>query len=171
MRYRSVSPFPDELTKRFWAAAEASSPGHGGIAKVHRATGISRNTIVQGQRDLANPSPDPDAIGKRLRKTGGGLKKTVEQDATLRHDLEALIEPVTRGDPESPLRWTAKSLRLLAEELKKSDHQVSHRLVAELLHDMGYSLQANRKSFEANELGLPIIMRHFPPGTSKWNQT
>jgi len=86
----------------------------------------------------------------RVRRAGGGRKKTVETDATLKEDLERLIDPVTRGDPESPLRWTCKSVRRLAEELNQAGHRTSHRMVAELLHDLGYSLQANRKTLEGS---------------------
>ena len=149
-RFGLMSPFLDELTIRLWAAAEAESLGHGGIAIVHRATGIARNTIGQGTRDLKDaPNHKPNA--KRIRKAGGGRKKTVDQYPNLRRDLDALIDPATRGDPESPLRWSSKSVRHLATELRKSGHPVSHRLVAELLHGMGYSLQANRKTFAGKQ--------------------
>ena len=149
VRYQLVTPFLDEFTRRLWAAAEANSMGRGGIAAVHRATGIARNTIIQGQHDLDHPPTDP--ASQRIRKSGGGRKKTIDQDAGLQAALEALIEPVTRGDPESPLRWSAKSLRTLAAELTHKGHSVSHRLVAELLQGMGYSLQANRKTFEGKQ--------------------
>ena len=89
-------------------------------------------------------------FGGAIRKPGGGRKSTVEQDATLVRDLELLIEPLSRGDPESALRWTCKSVRKLAQELGRHDHRVSHRLVAELLHELGYSLQANAKTLEGS---------------------
>ena len=149
-RFKLVSPFLDELTTRLWVAAEAASLGRGGIAKVHRATGVARNTIVQGGRDLKSP-PQQRLDAKRIRKAGGGRKKTVDLNPDIRKDLDALIDPVTRGDPESPLRWSSKSVRTLATELGEFGHTVSHRLVAELLHEMGYSLQANRKTFEGKQ--------------------
>jgi transposase len=106
---------------------------------------VSRGAIASGLQELAEPVV-PGVT--RIRKPGGGRKRTVDQDATLVHDLEQLVEPDSRGDPESPLRWTCKSVRKLAEELNRQGHQVSHRLVAELLQDLGYSLQANRKTRE-----------------------
>lgn len=149
-RYQSLRSFLDEHSLRVWAAAEAKALGHGGIASVHRATGIARGTITQGQHDLLEPPP-PNLAKKRIRHSGGGRKKTIEKDQTLKDDLDSLINPTTRGDPESPLRWTSKSVRKLAEELAKEGHQASHRLVAELLHEMGYSLQANRKTDEGKQ--------------------
>ena len=110
-----------------------------------KATGVSRRAINVGLKELADPST---SAGKRIRKEGGGRKRAVEKDLTLRSDLESLVEPVTRGDPESPLRWTCKSVRVLAAELGRMGHRVSHELVSNLLDEMGYSLQANRKSRE-----------------------
>ena len=95
--------------------------------------------------------PAVGAAKGRIRHPGGGRKRTVEQDPSLREDLDRLVEPTSRGDPESPLRWTCKSVRQLAAALKRQGHQVSHRMVAELLHDMGYSLQANRKTLAGTE--------------------
>lgn len=149
-RFELMSPFLNELATRIWAASEAASLGHGGVAAVHRATGIARNTIVQGTRDLKN-APNTQPAAKRIRKAGGGRKKTVDRNPDLQSDLDALIDPATRGDPESPLRWSSKSVRHLATELRKSGHTVSHQLVAGLLHEMGYSLQANRKTFEGKQ--------------------
>jgi transposase len=144
-RFASLEPFLDERLRRLYAAAEAKALGYGGVSAVARATGVSRGAIASGLQELGAPT----AIGvTRIRKPGGGRKRTVDQDATLVHDLEQLVEPDSRGDPESPLRWTCKSVRKLAEELKRQGHQVSHRLVAELLQDLGYSLQANRKTRE-----------------------
>ena len=116
---------------------------------VARATGVSRRSIRRGIRELSQPGLGP---GKgRVRRPGGGRKRTVETDPTLREDLERLVEPTSRGDPESPLRWTCKSVRKLAAALKAQGHQTSHRMVAELLHEMGYSLQANQKTLEGSE--------------------
>ena len=97
---------------------------------------------------LAQLRPPTTSNGDRIRRAGGGRRKAVETDATLKSDLERLIDPVTRGDPESPLRWTCKSVRKLAEELQGMGHATSRRMVAELLHELGYSLQANRKTIE-----------------------
>jgi len=121
--------------------------GFGGVSIVARATGVSRRAIRIGATELRQK---PRAVGGagRVRRPGGGRKKAVHQDLTLLRDLEALIEPVTRGDPESPLRWTAKSLRRLAAELQRQGHRSSHRMVAEMLHELGYSLQANAKTIE-----------------------
>jgi DNA-binding phage protein len=146
-RFECIEPFLDERMRRLLAAAEASAIGHGGIAKVSRATGISRPTIAAGLEELADPSL---ADTKRVRKAGGGRKRTIDKDPTLLQDLEGLIEPTSRGDPESPLRWTSKSVRKLAQELNRMGHQVSHRLVADLLHELDYSLQANRKTKEGD---------------------
>ena len=146
-RFESIEPFLDERMRRLFAAAEASAIGRGGIAKVSRATGISRPTIAAGLEELADPSL---ADTKRVRKAGGGRKRTIDKDPTLIQDLEGLIEPTSRGDPESPLRWTSKSVRKLAKELNHMGHRVSHRLVADLLHELDYSLQANRKTKEGD---------------------
>jgi len=127
-------------------AAEALSIGYGGQLAVARATGVSRPTILRGIRELRQPDTTIDR--SRIRRPGGGRKRTVELDPSLREDLDRLVEPTSRGDPESPLRWTCKSVRQLAAELNRQGHQTSHRIVAELLHDMGYSLQANRKTLE-----------------------
>ncbi len=122
--------------------------GRGGITLVSRATGLSRKAISLGIKQLQEETTISPG---RLRRVGGGRKKTVTKDLSLDGDLERLIEPVTRGDPESPLRWTCKSVRKLASELKRQGHQVSHQLVSELLHELGYSLQANRKTREGGE--------------------
>jgi len=144
-RFEKLAPFLNERTRRLAAAAEAAAIGRGGIARVSRATGVSRRAIASGLDQLK--APDDLAAG-RIRRPGGGRKRAVETDATLRADLERLIDPATRGDPESPLRWTCKSIRRLAEELRRMGHTTSHRIVAELLHEAGYSLQANRKTIE-----------------------
>jgi transposase len=151
-RYQLLAPLLDERRLRLYVGAEALALGYGGTAVVSQATGVSRPTITAGCQELlaaGEIQPPPDASG-RTRKPGGGRKRTVEADKTLRTDLESLIEPVTRGDPESPLRWTSKSVRKLADELKRMGHQTSHRMVAALLQEMGYSLQANRKTLEGS---------------------
>ena len=139
----------DERVRRLVVGAEALAIGRGGQVVVARATGVSRRAIRQGIRELGQPNV---GAGKgRIRRPGGGRKRTVMTDPTLREDLERLVEPTSRGDPQSPLRWTCKSVRKLAEELKAQGHQTSHRMVAELLHDMGYSLQANQKTLEGSD--------------------
>jgi len=138
----------DERTRRLVAAAEAEAMGFGGISAVAEASGLSRGTVIRGIAELKTATKP--ARGQRIRRRGAGRKRTVDQDATLKRDLEALVEPVTRGDPESALRWTCKSVRQLARELKRTGHRTSHRMVAELLHQMDYSLQANRKTLEGS---------------------
>jgi hypothetical protein len=135
----------DERARRLVAASEALSLGSGGISATSRATGLSRAAIRRGIAELQGA---PAAAPGRIRRPGAGRKKTVEIDPALQYDLEALVEPTTRGDPEGPLRWTCKSLRKLAAELRAQGHRVSHQLVAELLQAAGYSLQANRKTRE-----------------------
>jgi transposase len=144
-RFEALAGFLDERLRRIVAAAEAAVIGYGGISIVSRETGVSRRAIVLGCEELKHPER---ATEKRIRKEGGGRKRTIDKDTTLKQDLEDLIEPVSRGDPESPLRWTCKSTRRLADELMQQGHKVSHNLVAGLLHEMGYSLQANRKTLE-----------------------
>ena len=138
----------DERTRRLVAAAEAEAVGFGGVTAVARASGLARGTVIRGMAELK--TAPKAARGQRIRRKGAGRKRAIEQDATLKRDLEALVEPVTRGDPESPLRWTCKSVRQLAAELQRTGHHASHRLVADLLHQMDYSLQANRKTLEGS---------------------
>jgi transposase len=144
-KYTALAPALTERSRRLWAATEARALGHGGIALVERATGISRSTIQRGIRELeSGEAVDPD----RTRKPGGGRKRVVDQDDGLLADLEALVEPTAAGAPDSPLRWTTKSVRRLQTELEAMGHAVSHRVVAEILHDLDYSLQANQKKRE-----------------------
>ena len=149
-RFRRLEPWLDEHMRRLWAAAESSALGRGGISLVARATGVSRRAIGVGLAELEQ-KPDKAAHPRiAIRKPGGGRKKALTRDPALLRDLETLVDPVTRGDPESPLRWTCKSVRRLAEELRRKGHPVSHTLVAELLHQQKYSLQANRKTTEGS---------------------
>jgi transposase len=144
-RYRALAGELDERRRRLWAAAEARSHGRGGLAAVVRATGMAENTIRAGLRELeAGHALEPG----RVRRRGGGRKPLWEIDPTLVADLERLVDPDSRGDPEQPLRWTAKSVRKLAEALRGAGHQVSHETVARLLRSLGYSLQANAKTRE-----------------------
>jgi hypothetical protein len=145
-RCEALMPTLDERARRLVLGAEAMAAGRGGQAAVVRATGAAAATIRRGMSELGEPPGD--LAGGRIRRPGGGRKRTVDVDPTLRHDLEALIEPTSRGDPGSPLRWTTKSVRNLAAELQRGGHRVSYRIVAGLLHELGYSLQANRKTLE-----------------------
>lgn len=144
-KYHLLSPTMNERSRRLWAGAEARALGRGGIAAVQRATGMAFNTIHRGMKELDYAellAPD------RVRQSGGGRKRATELHPELGGALDRLVEPVSRGDPESPLRWTCKSTRRLAAELKGQGYLVSHTLVASLLAEQGYSLQANRKSKE-----------------------
>ena len=147
VRFRSLKKHLDERTRRLFAAAESEAIGRGGISSVSVATGISRRVIRQGKKELHARATKSEG---RLRQLGGGRKKAVAEDPSLLVDLEKLLEPVTRGDPQSPLRWTCKSVRKLAEELQREGHQTSYRSVARLLDGLGYSLQANRKTREGS---------------------
>lgn len=146
-RFEKLAPFLDERMRRLVAATESLAVGFGGTSEVSRQTGVSRRAIIQGIKELEEA---PVASAGRVRRAGGGRKKTVDTDKTLKGNLERLVEPVTRGDPESALRWTCKSVRKLAGELQRLGHRTSHRMVAELLHELGYSLQANRKTLEGS---------------------
>jgi hypothetical protein len=146
-RYRALAGELDERRRRLWAAAEARSAGRGGIAAVVRATGISESTVLRGLSELG--SGEPLEAG-RIRRPGGGRKPLSTTDPTLVADLERLVDPESRGDPQGPLRWTAKSVRNLAEGLRALGHQVSHMTVARLLPSLGYSLQANSKRREGS---------------------
>jgi transposase len=148
-RYQVLADVADERVRRLMVAAEALAIGRGGQLAVARATGVSRTMIQRGIREVLQP--ELQAPKGRVRRPGGGRKAMVVLDPTLRDDLERLVEPTSRGDPESPLRWTCKSVRKLAAELTAQGHQTSHRLVADLLHDLGYSLQANQKTLEGSE--------------------
>lgn len=152
-RYKYLAPLLDEKQLRLYVATEAMVVGRGGITLASQATGVSRPTITIGCKELLEQAASngaPSAATGRVRKVGGGRKRTTDLDETLRSDLEGLLEPVTRGEPESPLRWTSKSVRKLADELMKMGHKTSHRMVAELLREMGYSLQANQKTAEGS---------------------
>ncbi len=147
-KFRALRPGMDERLRRQWAAAEARELGRGGVSAVARATGMSRTTITAGQRELKLPAKQREAEALRVRRAGGGRRALADTDPELLAALEALVEPVTRGDPESPLRWTCKSTAKLAAELTRQKHPVSDRTVAALLKQAGYSLQANRKTRE-----------------------
>jgi hypothetical protein len=141
-----MRPFLDERQWRLLLGAEAQALGRGGISLIAEATGVSRGLIQRGQEELKEPD-----VNDRVRKPGAGRKKLSEIDPKLVEALDALVEPDSRGDPMSPLRWTCKSTRQLADALKHKGFQVSHTVVAELLHDADYSLRGNVKTKEGSE--------------------
>lgn len=141
-----MAPELDERRRRLWAAAEAQAIGRGGIAIVSRATRLSRQTIYEGLSDLGGNTKEEFDESQRVRRRGGGRKRITSIDPSVVSDLAHLVEPMTRGDPESPLRWTCKSTPTLARELQAMGHQVSQPTVGKLLRDLGYSLQANLKT-------------------------
>jgi len=145
-KYELILPHLNERQQRLLLAAEAKCCGYGGISKVHRASGVSRVRIHQGIKELTG-KPMPDS---RSRMPGGGRKKIQAGQPEILNDLDLLIDPMTRGEPESPLRWTCKSTRQLAAVLRGYGYSVSHQTVADLLKDLGYSLQANAKKIEGS---------------------
>lgn len=144
-RFRLVDPSLTEVSRRIWAAAEAATIGAHGNAIVAQATGISRTTITKARVETEEVA---DAPSPRQRQPGGGRKPLAETDPTLLADLDKLIDPCTRGDPESALRWTCKSTYHLAEALQQQGHGISQRTVYRLLLELGYSMQSNRKMEE-----------------------
>ena len=160
-RFCTVAPFLDERGRRLVAAAEAFAAGYGGIAAVSMATGMAPSTIGRGLRELAQDEPSG-----RVRRPGAGRKPAIVKDPSLRADLEALVEPTTRGDPQSPLRWTCKSVRRLAEALQQQGHQVSRTLVAELLNATATACKETARPRKAT--ATPTGMRNSPISTPKW---
>ena len=146
-KFALIWPHLNERARRMMAAGEARQMGRGGISSVSRACGLSRVTIAKGIRELDEPPLEPG----RVRRRGGGRRSLEEADPRLPDALEHLVEPLARGDPESPLRWTSKSTRALAAELTAQRHPLSHEKVAQLLRAMGYSLQSNRKTEEGSD--------------------
>jgi transposase len=144
-KYEALSGRLNEATLRLWAAAEARALGRGGVTTVAKASGLSRTTIYAGLRELDAPPSGRAQSPERIRARGGGRKRLIDKDRGLLTDLDALVEPSTRGNPQSPLRWTCKSTPRLAEELQAKGHTVSQRTVCDLLAHLGYSLQATRK--------------------------
>jgi len=149
-KYHLLGETFNERQRRLWAAVEASPLGRGGISTVARATGLSRTTIYQGLEELGQDQTEAGLRRQRVRSQGGGRKRLTEKDPQILASLEKLVEPTTRGDPESPLRWTCKSTRQLAAVLQKQGHPVGRQKVSELLDTLGYSLQANRKTREGS---------------------
>src|SRR5215471_17506141 len=147
-RYHYFAPYLSEQTRRLWAASEALTIGRHGMAIVVEATGMAADTLLKGKAALQGGAPQP--LPEQQRSPGGGRKKLIHSDPTLLADLDRLIDPSTRGDPESPLRWTCKSTYQLAEALQQQGHRVSQRTVHTLLVALEYSLQANRKAEEGH---------------------
>src|ERR1035441_6436554 len=141
-KFSNVWSLLDERSRRLMAASEALALGYGGVSRIRRASGLSRKAIAKGIREIADGSAMPGGI----RRSGAGRKNIVEHDPKLLVSLDRLIEPETRGDPESPLRWICKSTRNLAAQLTRQKHPVSHEKVAQLLREQNYSLQSNRKT-------------------------
>jgi len=150
MKFNRLASMMNEKLRRRWAACEAMALGRGGIAAVSRETGISRTTIRKGIAEIREEMPElaGQVESQRIRKEGGGRRRLAESDRRLLKDLLKLVEASTRGDPQCPLLWTCKSTRRLSAELTEQGHQVSPQTVSRLLHEMGYSLQANRKTVE-----------------------
>ena len=148
LRFAQLAPTFNERSLRLFAAAEANALGYGGVSRVSRITGLSRPTIEKGQRELRYPCV---LSNERIRRNGGGRKRTCDVDSSLVSALEKMVEPLSRGDPMSPLRWTCKSTRSLASALVEGRHATSQRMVWTLLHRLGYSLQGNRKTEEGNQ--------------------
>jgi transposase len=146
-KFRAIWPLLDERTRRLMAASEAKALGHGGVSLVRRACGLSRKAIRKGMQELETGV----TLGGRIRRPGAGRKPITQSDPKLVDRLEAIIDEQTRGDPESPLRWTCKSTRAIAAALTRRQHRVSHSKVAQILHHLGYSLQGNRKTEEGED--------------------
>jgi transposase len=145
-KYARVLPHLNERQRRLVGAADAQMLGYGGMARVARASGLDRSTLHRGVRDLAGAV----LSAERVRQEGGGRKRISAQQPEILQELEQLVDPVTRGDPQSPLRWTCKSTRTLARTLTGRGYEVSYRVVGELLRELGYSLQANAKTLEGS---------------------
>ena len=142
-RYAEMVPVLNEQSCRRFVAMEAKALGHGGVKAMAQVSGMARSTIYRGLSDIRLKSFE--VLG-RIRRQGGGRKKKTALDPSLLKDLKTLVEPVTRGDPMRPLLWSSRSLRKLVQELAHKGHQVCPTVVGHLLHDMGYSLQANSLS-------------------------
>ena len=147
-RFQRLASTLDERALRLFAATEAEALGYGGVSRVFRLTGLARSTILRGQQELVHR---PAVTPGRIRRPGGGRKKVSALDPTVMEELERLVEPLSRGDPMSPLRWSCKSIRTLADTLQRLGHAASHRWVWATLHELNYSLQGNRKMEEGNQ--------------------
>jgi hypothetical protein len=148
VRYHQIIGHLNERTRRLWAASEAQALGYGGVSRVARISGLSRKAITKGLAELKSDTPLPP---DRIRKPGAGPKPLPQRQPGIKEKLESLVEPLTRGDPESPLRWTCKSTRRLAKEMTRAGWPLSDRSAAALLKEMKYSLQGNQKTLEGNQ--------------------
>ncbi len=148
-RHQALEGILDERQRRLYAAVEAKVLGHGGVKRVSEATGVARGSIMAGLKELKDP--ENRLPQGRVRRSGGGRKRLVDRDPDLLVALEGLVDPAARGDPQSPLRWTCKSLKQLARELSEQGHRISHVSVGILLKELGYSLQGNRKTLEGTD--------------------
>jgi hypothetical protein len=158
LRFEALGPVLDERGRRRFAAAEAMTAGRGGIAAVSRATGMARSTIGRALAELRGVAA---VDAKRVRRPGGGRKPICATNAHLIEDLRSLVEPATRGDPQSPLLWTCKSLRKLAQGLQEMGHVVGRTLVGKLLHKLDYTLQSNRKTREGSSHPDRDVQFHY----------
>lgn len=149
-RHKWLEGILDERQRRLHAAVEAKVLGHGGVKRVSEATGVARGSILAGMKELDLPRSGAPDSPRRVRRAGAGRRRLVDRDQGLRDALERLVEPTSRGDPMSALRWTCKSLKHLADELGRQGHAISHVSVGALLKEMGYSLQGNRKTLEGS---------------------
>ena len=153
-KYSILRDHLDEGALRLCAAADSVALGRGGVTRIAKASKLSRTTIYTGLRELkefeASPGESTGKDKERIRKPGGGRKSLTDRDRELLSDLDRLVDPVTRGDPESPLRWTCKSTTKLAKELRNQGHRISQRSVWNLLDQIGYSMQSNRKTLEGS---------------------
>jgi len=149
-KYNALKDELDERTRRLWGAAEANALGFGGIKTVSKATGMAESTLIIGRRELESSRDSVTKGTRRIRHPGGGRKRLTTKSENLLKALDYLVEPTSRGDPTSPLRWTCKSTRNLGSELKSRGFQISHRKVGQLLKDLGYSLQSTRKRYEGS---------------------
>jgi Rhodopirellula transposase DDE domain len=164
-KFELLWPLLDERTRRIMAANEAMSLGFGGVTAVHRASGLSRRAIAKGIRELQEGAMPPAG---RVRRPGAGRKPITASDPLLLEALEAMIDSQTRGDPQSPLRWICKSTRAIAQELSRKKHPISHVKVAQILHDLNYSLQSNRKTEEgADHPDRDAQFRHINAAVKK----
>ena len=154
-RHQALEGILDERQRRLHAAVEAKVLGHGGVKRVSEATGVARGSILAGLKELK--APENTLPKGRVRRPGGGRKKLVDRDPDLLAALERLVDPAARGDPQSPLRWTCKSLKQLARELGEQGHRISHVSAGILLKELGYGLQDNRKTRKAliTRIGMP----------------
>jgi DDE family transposase len=177
-KYAALTPVVNERSRRLWAAAEARALGRGGQALLAKGTGMSRSTRHRGRQELARGAEQLDSLEGRVRLPGGGRKPLTYHQPLLPQALEALVEPTSRGDPQSPLRWTCKSVRPLAAELTAQGYGIGRQQVADLLRDLGYRLQADRKTqeggthpdrnaqFEYINTQVQLFQEHGHPGAS-----